>query len=75
MHKNLGERVTSIEPRSGHSNIGRTAVLAKWSDYVACHQRMIDTVQIQWERIIIEQKPDPIGGSFVTVEFVTNEGT
>lgn len=61
------------ENRFGTANIGPTAVDARWSNYGAYLQRMIDTVQIQWERIILEQKANPVSGSAVTVKFVMND--
>jgi len=54
----------------GTSNIGPTAVDARWSNYGAYLQRMIDTVQTQWERILIESRVSPASGSTVTVKFV-----
>jgi hypothetical protein len=61
------------ENKFGTTNIGNIAVDAKWSNYGAYLQRMIDTVQIQWERIIIEQKANPVIGSTVTVKFIMND--
>jgi hypothetical protein len=34
---------------------------------------MIDTVQIQWERILVEWKANPASGSSVTVKFVLDD--
>jgi len=34
---------------------------------------MIETVQIQWERIIIGQKANPVNGSRVTVKFIIDD--
>ena len=34
---------------------------------------MIDTVQIQWERLILSMSAMPAGGSMVTVKFVMND--
>ena len=61
------------ENKFGTQNIGAAAYDAKWSNYGAYLQRMIDTVQIQWERIIIEQKANPVIGSYVAVKFVIND--
>jgi hypothetical protein len=58
------------ENKLGTTNIGPTAIDARWSNYGAYLQRMIDTVQIQWERIIIEQRANAVGGSQVSVKFV-----
>jgi hypothetical protein len=61
------------ENKFGTSNIGNIAVDAKWSNYGAYLQRMIDTVQVQWERILIESKTYPPSGSTVTVRFILND--
>jgi hypothetical protein len=34
---------------------------------------MIDTVQIQWERLILQQTAMPARGSTVTVKFIMND--
>lgn len=62
----LAERV------AGTTNIGPIAVDARWSNYGAYLQRMLDTVQIQWERLLIESKISPTPGSSVTVKFIMN---
>src|SRR5206468_11953785 len=41
-----------------------------WSNYGGYLQRLIESVQIQWERIIIEQKASPSVGSRVEVTFI-----
>ncbi len=61
------------ENKFGTTNIGNVAVDAKWSNYGAYLQRMIDTVQIQWERIVLEQNANPIVGSSVTVKFIMDD--
>jgi hypothetical protein len=61
------------ENKFGTSNIGNIAVDAKWSNYGAYLQRMIDTVQIRWEQILSESKIYPAPGSTVTVKFVMND--
>ncbi len=58
------------ENKFGTSNIGNIAVDAKWSNYGAYLQRMIDTVQTQWERILIDSRIYPASGSTVTVKFI-----
>lgn len=62
------------ERLAGTKNIGPTAVDARWSNYGAYLQRMIDTVQIQWERILIEWRANPATNSTVTVKFVMDDG-
>ncbi len=54
-------------------NVGPSAIDAKWSNYGAYLQRMIDTVQIQWERLILQQSANPAVGSSVSVKFVMND--
>jgi len=72
--KTLQTRPTTLaENKFGTTNIGATAVDARWSYSGAYLQRMIDSVQIQWERIVIEQKANAVGGSSVTVKFVMND--
>jgi hypothetical protein len=56
----------------GTSNIGVNAWDARWSNYGSYLQRMIDTIQIQWERILVESRTYPPPGSMVTVKFVLN---
>ena len=67
----LQTRPAILEDRiEGTSNLGITARDAKWSNYGGYLQRLIDTVQIQWERIIIDQKANPAVGSRVEVTFI-----
>jgi hypothetical protein len=60
------------ENKLGTSNIGPIAVDARWSNYGAYLQRMIETVQLQWERILSESKIYPTSGSSVQVKFIMN---
>jgi hypothetical protein len=60
------------ERLAGTTNIGPTAVDARWSNYGAYLQRMIESVQIQWERLLAESKVYPASGSTVSVKFVMN---
>jgi hypothetical protein len=61
------------ENKFGTTNIGNIAVDAKWSNYGAYLQRMIETVQVQWERILIEGKTYPPSGSTVSVKFILDD--
>ncbi len=54
----------------GTANIGPTAIDAKWSQYGEYLRRMIDTVQIQWERMLVDWKASPANGSRVSVKFI-----
>ena len=51
------------------AKIGPTAVDAKWSNYGVYLQRMIETVQIQWDRILLSSTLYPPQGTTVTVSF------
>jgi len=53
----------------GTSNIGPIAYNAKWSSYGAYLHKMMEAIQIQWERILIESQTSPPPGSTVTVKF------
>ena len=53
----------------GTMNIGPTAVDARWSNYGVYLQRMIETVQIQWDRILIQSSLYPPSGTTVTITF------
>ncbi len=53
----------------GTSNIGPIAYNAKWSSYGAYLHKMMEAIQIQWERILIESRTEPPSGSYVTVKF------
>jgi hypothetical protein len=56
----------------GTSNIGPIAVDAKWSNYGAYLHKMMEAIQIQWDRILIESHTEPPSGSYVTVKFTMN---
>lgn len=58
------------ENKFGTTNIGNIAVDAKWSNYGAYLQRMINVVQVQWERILLSTVAYPTSGSTVTVKFI-----
>jgi hypothetical protein len=59
-----------IENKVGTEKIGALAFDAKWSNYGAYLQRMIETVQVQWERILTESRTAPPSGSYVVVRFI-----
>lgn len=58
------------ENKFGTQNIGNIGVDAKWSNYGAYLQRMIEAVQYQWERILVQWNANPSSGSTVTVKFI-----
>lgn len=61
------------ENKIGTSNIGPIAVDARWSNYAQYLQQLIETVQIQWERILTQSQVYPASGSTVTVTFILNK--
>ncbi|MCR6657015.1 MAG: hypothetical protein NVV63_14670 [Opitutus sp.] len=60
------------ENKLGTKNIGPAAYDARWSNYGQYLQRMIESVQIQWERILIESRVYPTSGTSVSVKFRIN---
>ncbi len=54
----------------GTSNIGPVSYSAKWSSYGAYLHKMIEAIQAQWDRILIDSNTEPPAGSTVTVTFV-----
>lgn len=54
----------------GVKGVGPIAYDARWSNYGAYLQRLIDTVQIQWERILSDSRIYPPSGTTVIVKFV-----
>ncbi len=61
------------ETKIGTSNIGPVAFDAKWSNYGQYLQQLIETVQIQWDRILIQSKVYPASGTMVVVKFRLNK--
>jgi hypothetical protein len=57
------------ENKIGTANIGPVAFDAKWSNYGQYLQQLIETVQIQWDRILIQSKVYPASGTVVVVKF------
>jgi hypothetical protein len=57
------------ENRIGTSNIGLTAIDARWSQYGEYLQKLIETVQVQWEKLLEDTRTLPPPGSSVTVKF------
>jgi hypothetical protein len=53
----------------GTSNMGAISYDAKWSNYGAYLHKMLEAIQLQWERILIESQTEPPAGSYVTVKF------
>lgn len=57
----------------GTQNIGPVAYNAKWSEYGAYLQKLIETVQVQWEKIITQGSVYPPSGTTVRVKFIIND--
>lgn len=53
-------------------NMGLTGIDAKWSEYGEYLKKMIDAVQFQWERLILNLSAMPAGGTNVAVKFILN---
>jgi hypothetical protein len=63
------------ESPNDKKNIGAVLSDPRWSNYGQYLQRMIDRVQIQWERRLVDMKTYPAAGSMVKVQFVlTSQG-
>ena len=59
----------TIKNDFGSKNIGAVAYNAKWSAYGEYLQRLIDAVQVQWERLILRSAFYPTSGALVKVTF------
>jgi len=57
----------------GTRNMGISGIDARWSNYGMYLQKMVDAVQIQWERLILSMPAMPASGSTVSVRFVIND--
>jgi hypothetical protein len=57
------------ENEFGTSNIGPVAYSAKWSSYGAYLHKMLEAIQVQWERIITESQIETHPNTWVTVKF------
>jgi hypothetical protein len=54
---------------NGTSNIGPVAYSAKWSAYGAYLHKMMEAIQIQWDRILLDSHTEPPSGTYVTIKF------
>jgi hypothetical protein len=54
---------------NGTSNLGAVAYSAKWSAYGAYLHKMMEAIQIQWDRILIDSHTEPPSGTYVTIKF------
>lgn len=53
----------------GTQNIGVPAWDARWSNYGAYLQRLLDSVQVQFDKLVVESRIYPPTGTVVTVKF------
>jgi hypothetical protein len=58
-----------VERALGTDNIGAVAYNAKWSSYGEYLQKLIETVDVQWQRILNQSDVYPPAGTKVTVVF------
>lgn len=58
------------ENKLGTANIGPAAVDARWSNYGQYLQKLIEAVQMQFDRLNDESRSRPAPGSVVTVKFI-----
>jgi hypothetical protein len=56
----------------GTKTVGAVSYSAKWNAYGEYIQRLIDAVQVQWERLIIRSPVSPRSGTTVIVTFKIN---
>ncbi len=61
------------ENKIGTANIGPIGLDARWSNYGQYLQQLIETVQIQWDRILVQSQVYPTSGTRVVVKFVLNQ--
>lgn len=61
------------ENKVGTSNIGLSGIDSRWSNYGAYLQRMVDSVQLQFDRMNDESRIMPPTGTVVTVKFRMNK--
>jgi hypothetical protein len=74
-HRSVRPAIFS-ENQLGTKNIGMAAVDARWSNYGVYLQRMVETVQIQFDALVSEGKGYPSPGSRVEVKFkINSDGT
>ncbi len=57
------------ENKFGTQNTGIIGISAQFSNYGAYLHRMLDVIQIQWERILVESRIYPTQGTHVIVKF------
>jgi hypothetical protein len=58
-----------VQNKFGTSNMGATAIDARWSQYGEYMQKLVETVQVQWDRILENSRVYPPSGTEVKVKF------
>jgi hypothetical protein len=53
----------------GTSNIGPVAYSAKWSKYGEYLHSMMEKIQVQWDRILVDSRTEPPSGTHVVIKF------
>lgn len=56
----------------GTANVGVTAINAKFSNYGAYLQRLVEAVQLEWDGLLDSSKAYPPSGTYVVVHFFLN---
>lgn len=60
------------ENKVGTMNVGLRGIDAKWSNYGAYLQKMVEVIQVEFDRLNDESRIYPPVGSTVTVKFILN---
>ena len=60
------------ENKIGTMNVGLRGIDAKWSNYGTYLQKMVEIIQVQFDRLNDESRIYPPSGSMVTVKFILN---
>jgi hypothetical protein len=62
----------SGSPSTARQKINAVQVNAKWSSFGSYLRRVMESVQAEWERILVEAKISAPPGSFVEIKFMMN---
>jgi len=71
LEKNVRPAILA-DNKNGTANIGVAGFDAHWSKFGVYQQKLIETVQIQWEDLLERSKTHPPSGSKATVKFRLN---
>lgn len=61
------------ENKHGTQNVGLRGIDAKWSNYGAYLQKMVEVIQVQFDKLNYESRIYPPVGTIVSVKFVLNQ--